>query len=293
MAHDRSVPTAANNLGPAAAGAILVLLAQLANSAGVTLVAQRLNPTTRGREGESTTKTPFDPYVPDPTDIPHPLTRPSRWPVVLGFAGLVAGWFLPWATSPDGVFRYGASILTADSRAGDGITAVFFGLVLLGLAVSRQVADSRTRVIQLAPAIVGIATAFIILPSLNWTQDAVDQAIAIGSPASISPGWAVEWVAVGLCVFGGVVMTIDLSITHRVVPEPGLTTGLDADFAASVAVGLAGIALGVWSAFMLSGLMGSEAYTERLLFLLVGGILLGPALAVATWRGLRRSRQRP
>lgn len=254
-------------------------------------MAQRLTPTTRGRWRESTAKTPFDPYVTDPTDISHPLTRPSRWPVVVGFAGLVTGWVLPWATSPDGVFRYGASILTADSRAGDGITAVFFGLVLLGLAVSRQVAVSRTRVIQLAPAIVGIAIGFILLPSLNWTQDAVDQAIAIGSAASIAPGWAVEWLAVGLCAFGGVVMTIDLSITHRVVPEPGLTTGLDADFAASVAVGLAGVALGVWLAFMLSGMMGSEFYAERMLFLLLGGILLGPALTVSTWRGFRRSRR--
>ena len=221
-------------------------------------------------------------------DIPHPLTRPTRWPVVLGFLGLIAGWFMPWATSPHPILRGGTAVLTADSKGGDGMLAVCCGLALAGMAISRQVAVSQTRTVQLAPAILGIVIVGIILPTLEWTRSAVDQAIANGSVASIGPGVTVESVAAGLCAFGGLAVTIDLARTHPVLPDPTSPRVIDFDLVSSIAVGAVGIGLGFWLAGEVNVLLGSRFYSERMPLLLTVGTLLGPTILVWTWRRLLR-----
>ena len=220
----------------------------------------------------------------DYQNVERPIRRPSRWPVYPGVAGLLVGWLLPWASSPDRIFFWDSSVISADTKSDDGTVAIFLGILLLGLVASRRIAISRTRLVQLAPAIVGAAILFMILPSLQWTVSSVDSAVANGWVASIEPGVPIEFAAAVLCVIGGVATTID---TVRSVPAPaeaGSSAALDRDFLASILVGAAGAVLGVVVALGISALFGGGPDGLLTPVLLIFLVLLGPAVAVITWR---------
>jgi len=229
-----------------------------------------------------------------PEDEPHPLSHPARWPIVAAFGCLTAGGLvLPWGSYTRPLIEYGPPVkvvLSGGSGSGDGLTAFMLGLVLLGLAMSRGAATSRTRTVQWVPAVIGVAIVLVTWSGLNSAEDQIRESAASGWPATIEPGLMIERLGAILAAAGGIMTSIVVARGHPVVADPLDRHALDRTFVTLVIVGLAGSALAFGLVLLVVHLTHDDSLYAMWLFMLgLPAILLGPAVSVTTWRRWRRT----
>jgi hypothetical protein len=233
----------------------------------------------------------------DPEDEAHPLRNAARWPVVAGIVGLsLGGLIMPWATIIEPGELAGTTgrvVVSGASGFGDGFSAFLVSLILLGVVASRQAASSRTRTVQLAPAVLGCGAFFLALTGVNGADDEIRHALAAGWPVTVEPGLDLERAAAFVTMLGGLATTAVVAFGHPLVADPTERHGFDREFVALLAVGGVGIVVGFWVATLVAGLMGHDSnYATRLTFLATICVCLGPAVTVSTWRRWRRAARR-
>lgn len=233
----------------------------------------------------------------DPEDEAHPLRSPIRWPVVAGVLGLgLGGLVLPWATIIEPGELAGTTsrvVISGASGFGDGFSAFLVSLILLGAVASRQAAGSRTRTVQLAPAILSCGAFFLALSGVNGADEEIRHGLAAGWPVTVEPGLDLERAAAVVTLLGGLATTAVVAFGHPLVADPTERHAFDLQFVAMLVVGAAGVVVGFWVATVVAGFMGHDAnYATRLAFLATICVCLGPAVTVSTWRRWRRAARR-
>jgi hypothetical protein len=236
------------------------------------------------------------PIFPD-TDDPEHQWRPDLLVVVAGLVCLLAAEFvLAWAVSE------GNSIVDGRNEP-DGFVSLFLGLLVLALL--KRALDSDTLTVQLAPALLGMATAATAADGYFLTARMV---AGWDRPAELASGIYAEMVGGFLVAAIGLVASVralSASASRRSAAarrleraSPYLTSSPpDGETGARVAldlvvlmlVGAAGVALGWLAAVSIAGLLGQGPfYASRLASLALLGILLGPAVTVSSWRRITR-----
>jgi hypothetical protein len=138
----------------------------------------------------------------EPTDLPADpplLLEPTRLAVFIGVLGFLAGAAVPWARGPQ------SSTPIFDQ---DGVLMVIAAMLAVVLSLSRSAAESTTRTIQAAPAIVGaLATA----AWLSAYQSAVDL-VRAGNAAAHAAVWVLEPTGLALSGLGASIAAVALGV---------------------------------------------------------------------------------
>ena len=209
---------------------------------------------------------------------PHPLRGP------VGLAGLAAlvlmlvGSIGPWVSGPG---PSGATVsLDGFSGAADGAVALLFALLLVLALGSRSVAGSRTRVVQLLPAGLGlVALAYMVvglrdLPVMTAALEDLGVQASTGAAVWVETGGALLACGAGLAASVSIVRRNP--VRHEAAAS---ASAIDRDLVVrslSWLIGaVAGAGLGVWVAVGQYGSTGSPfvpAYG-------IGGLIIGLFLA--------------
>jgi hypothetical protein len=160
------------------------------------------------------------PPLQDDEIIGRPILWPSRWPVLAGTALVIAGTFLPWQTK---IYPAGPPIVLTGASGDDkpGYQILVFVLATLLLVGLKGVAGSRTRTLQLAPAVVGsiglllaIQDYWTLAPKSVWDPGA-------SSSAAIEYGFWALLLGTFLVAVGGLTTTISITRSRPLRPEIG------------------------------------------------------------------------
>lgn len=206
----------------------------------------------------------------------------SRWPILAGLTVQLAGLPFEWGrVELDGQIR----TYSATTGASDGITALVLTLILLIVASLRDVASTRTRTIQIVPAVLGALVLLVVFDGFR----AVD--LAIVSPIEayrghFEPGMWLALAGAFLTAAGGAAVS-GMLVRNGRSTDLGASASVDVRAMAGEAItggiGLVvGVAMGLWVLFSFKG---NEAVTIALVPFLV---LLSPFVVTHGWAFLRR-----
>jgi len=202
---------------------------------------------------------------------------------IAGVAVLTIGNTLPWGSAGP-LNRYGAF----DAYA-DGLWAFLCGLVLVAVLLRGGSRHSRTRTIQLLPALLGVGTSLLAFVGFRAVQGWVDSLTALGhGDGTLEPGVYLSLLGGLAAAAGGVLYSW---VTVREVPVLPGERAADAAFARELAIRLvlaivltiAGGAAGVILALQFSSGLGSGLVL--MMFALIGGGV-GAAVADRVWRSI-------
>ena len=223
--------------------------------------------------------------VEDDEILGHPILWPSRWPVIAGTALAVVGTFLPWqvVTFPIGAPETRTGAGGADDPGVQILVFVFLTCVLVG---SRAVAASRTRTLQLAPAVIG-AIGFLFA-NQDYAQMVPGSVLSPGaaSEQGVQPGFWVAFIGALLVTVGGVATTI--SIVRSRPPHREGAVGADFSFVPPLVGAISGFVLAVVA---LESLQGGAALVAVVAAVGVA-LLVNLVLGVLWRRGGARSTDR-
>jgi len=225
---------------------------------------------------------------------PNPIRHPARMVAAAGAVGLLIGAVLPWVDySVDSV---GSSI--------NGIGGETWGIYVVGIAVgllaalaSRWVSDTPVRLIQLVPALLGLASVLVLLNINNETQQIAASYRSQGYQVGFGPGLDALLVASLVSAGGGIAASV---VTWQGNPTPRAPTRTAAsaewqgcgDFAVEFAVGVVVCFLcavaGIVTAVAVTG--GSFLTPELAVALAFLGVLVGGILTDKMWRRLHHRR---
>lgn len=235
---------------------------------------------------------------------PSLIARPSAWVIIAGLVALAAAEFgLPWAS------LRGQVILDGRTEP-DGAATLVLGFAILVVALWRSAADTESRVVQVAPGLLGLIATGIAIDALQVAWIAVRD-YPSADHAILELGMAAE-VAGSLAVaVGGAATSLRVvrAATKRrsteqvdARPGPGQRSNrnwVDPDMEPLVpnapvlaTVGATGAVVGGVIAVWLAGALGAgESSGVRFVGLGLAGVLLGPAVTVALWRRLTERRR--
>jgi hypothetical protein len=226
----------------------------------------------------------------------RPLFHPSRWPAIVGAVAITVGTYLPWRTT---VYPEGPPDVMTGTNTWDApgqVLVVMAGLALVACALP-QVARSRTRVVQLLPAVLGAVPA--ILAAEDYQQLAPQGlASAASSNVTLEPGF---WV----CVVGSVGVALGGVATSAVVirdnPRLARARGWEMDPAAfrpflAVTIGIIGGVAATVALVPALGPLGGLAAPVLAVIFTAGISLFVNAVLEAFWpdrEARERVRRRP
>ena len=155
----------------------------------------------------------------EPLRLRRPLFHPSRWPVAAGFVMVAVGAFAPWQVIVDPV---GFKEVINGASGGDalGLQLLLFTAATLLVCALPSVAGSRTRFVQLLPALGAAATVVIAIRSYLKVAPA-----GIWNPGQSSQV-VVEWgmwltlAGSALIALGGIATTVIVVRDRPLTPEP-------------------------------------------------------------------------
>ncbi len=225
----------------------------------------------------------------------RPLLHPSRWPILIGGPLVVVGSFLPWQTV---TWPLGAPEVTSGASSFDapGLQLILLFALTLALAALPSVAGSRTRLVQLLPAIAGIAAGVIAIGAYQKLANA-------GGPAGPS-SYSVEggfWLAAlgsGLVALGGVATSTVISRDRPLRPEEDADPGAVLLIVPPLIALVAGLIIGVAVAVAVSPALGpGGSIVAPLLMLIatvVAALVVHTALkAIWPWQADGAGREKP
>ena len=216
-----------------------------------------------------------------PTSRSQRLQRIGLIVAVAGVAILAIGNTLPWGSAGE-LNRYGAF----DSYA-DGLWAFLCGLALIGVLLRGGTARSRTRTVQLLPALLGIGTLLLAFVGFRAVQGWVDSLTALGhQDGKLEPGVYVSLLGGALAAAGGILYSW---VTVREMPVLPTVAETDVDFARDlvlrlllvVAFTVGGGAAGVVLALQIAAGLGSGLI---LMMLALIGAGAGAAVGDRVWK---------
>jgi hypothetical protein len=212
-----------------------------------------------------------------PPERPHPLTRPSRWPALVGLAALTMSQVFRWGWHEYPSGRVDDVGLGA--QANDGFIAMMLALVLVAIVSSRSASESGFRIVQLLP--LGLGLACLTLGFIGYRDAAQDVRWAnFYGAGDFDLGMWFGVSGAALVAASGVATTLTSlgNPLHDDAPDPGWRAALS-DLAVASLGALIGFA--IWP--MLLGTVG-----EGVILLMFLSILLMPALALWLWHRLSR-----
>lgn len=167
---------------------------------------------------------------------------------------MLVGALSPWVSGrdPSGQLH----VIYGFSDAGDGAVALGFGVLLIVALASRSVADSRTRVVQLLPAILAAAGLLYMLVAVRSLPITQRELVNLGVVPIVGPGVWIETLGAAVAFVAGVAASARIIAANPTHPrEAGAGDLLDLRFILSllwrVAGALVGLALAVWIALQL------------------------------------------
>jgi hypothetical protein len=204
----------------------------------------------------------------------HPLLRPSRWPVLAGFVAVAVGTFLPWQTM---TYPVGAPLVKTGTSGftAPGLAILAFAIPTALAACLRRVADSRTRIVQLLPAVLGCcvlalaAQAYLdVAPTNVW-----DPSRSLSDV--VEPGmWIVLAGSLAMAI-GGVLTTVAIARANPLRPEEW-QPAIDLSFVRWTVATALGLVLAIAAVTA-----GGEAFSMAAPFVILG---LWPLLALLVER---------
>lgn len=212
-----------------------------------------LNPDLAGPRGGS------GGWRPEPTR----LARLVRDPVGLGgLAGgiiVLVGAVAPWVSGSDP--RDQTLTVNAFSGAGDGMMSLLFVVLLILALTSAAVAGSRTRVVQLLPAALGIVGFLYMVVAVRDLPVTIDALQNLGVDPVVQPGIWIELGGSALAGLAGLAATARIVRRNPVHRDQAAVNGIvDRTLVTRVVVRLVGAAvglgIGVWLAL---GTYGTSA----------------------------------
>jgi len=216
-----------------------------------------------------------------PTSRSQSLQRIGLIVAVAGVAVLAIGNTLPWGSAGE-LNRYGAF----DSNA-DGLWAFLCGLALIGVLLRGGTARSRTRTVQLLPALLGIGTLLLAFVGFRAVQAWVGSLAALGhQDGKLEPGVYLSLLGGALAAAGGILYSW---VTVREMPVLPTVAETDVDFARDlvlrlllvVAFTVGGGAAGVVLALQIAAGLGSGLI---LMMLALIGAGAGAAVGDRVWK---------
>jgi hypothetical protein len=172
----------------------------------------------------------------------------------LGGALLLVGSVSPWVSGrdPSGQLH----VIYGFTDAGDGAVALGFGVLLIVVLASRSIADSQTRVVQLLPAILAVASLLYMLVAVRSLPITESELVNLGVVPVVGAGIWIETLGAAVAFVAGVAASarmIATNPTHR--DAAGAADLLDARFVLGLlwrmAGALVGLAVAVWIALQL------------------------------------------
>lgn len=219
---------------------------------------------------------------------PSPLRHPARLLAVAGAAIVVVAVLMPWVDYSVGTVHASANGLTGDTW---GVFSLAIAGGLVAVLASRTAAGSQERLIQLLPAILGLAGLVIDYDARLGAEQLADSYRATGYSASLSAGLEVLLLGSILCALGGLASSLVVwratAAARRSSPDVAADqmAGPGADFVAELAVGAlvslgCAIAGGVLALDLIRG--NGEASGLVAIFSVLG-VFVGAVITHALW----------
>lgn len=214
------------------------------------------------------------------------LGRPARLLAIVGVSFVAVAAFLPWESYLDTAgFSHDRG---GFDGAADGFTAILFGACLLATVTMQGVRSSRIRIVQLLPAILGLACLFIALDGLQASRAFLQE----GNSGTLDPGvWLFACSALVAAV-GGLLTTLIAVRSNPPLPQVNPEPLVEREFLVHVLVAVVGFVVGLYAGVRIAqgnaGPPGAESASVTIFAALLGGFA-GTGLASFAWRHLRPS----
>lgn len=207
-----------------------------------------------------------------------PLIRhPLRLTLVIGAGLVIVGSFLSWA---DGHLPGAVTVGFSPMTSPDGVILPIVAAAAIGLALSEGVAESRTRTLQVALAVLGVVAVLDWIIALGSADSQVQEWHRKNGTGEIGPGIWLGGVGVALLAVSGTILSIrawrtngaadlgEVVVTRRSAIRAGL----------EVAGGVGGFVGGMVFGLAVAGPAGIGLMTFGSLFGGVIGIAIGNRL---------------
>ena len=230
-------------------------------------------------------------------DEPSPLRDPLRLLAVAGAVAIAIGVVMPWIDYGIDAFHASANGFTGDTW---GIIELAIAALVFAVAASGSVARSRSRRIQLLPAVTGLVALVIYYDASLAAGQLADSYRASGYSVSFPGGLEVLLLGSLLCALSGVAASA--AAWRRTPPaprsslgrSPGSDIGPGIDFLAELVLGaVVGVGCAVAGGFLAASLpVEPEARAQVMILAVLAGGFLGMVLLDRLWRRFvsRRSR---